>query len=610
MPIVGTAGHVDHGKSTLIQALTGRDPDRWAEEKERGLTIDLGFAWTELAPGTTVGFVDVPGHQRFMKNMLAGVGALDVALFVVAADEGWMPQTEEHLSVLDLLDVTHGVIALTRTDLVDADTVELAELEVDDRIRDTSLEGWPVVPVSPVTGSGMEVLRAALVGALDAAGTPADAGRPRLWVDRAFIVSGAGVVVTGTLTGGAMHRGDRLALFPGSLPTRVRGLQSHEIDIEQAAPGTRTAVNLSGLERRQITRGALLASAGQMRTTRHFLADVRTVRSFEGRLTEKGAFHLHVGSGAWPVRLRTLGGEAIERRGPALFTVDDDLPLVMGDRFVLRDVGRRAVTAGGQVLDPAPAGRMQRVSAAAVSLQAALEGTPDDRAQALLEARGTVSLRDLEVDSCGGTPSEGLLSPKSAASVAEAEKLAAALEQRLREYQSANPLRPGAPKASLVTGLGIAADLLEALVAGADRIGDDGATLHTVDFSVGLGAHEEAVWADAKAELRRSGLAVPRTSQLGLDDELLHALVRDGRLILISDEVGYLPEQLDEILERLATLEDGFTVAEFRDSLQVSRRQAVPMLEWLDANAWTTRYGDVRSVRKQPGPGGTDARPR
>ena len=266
MPIVGTAGHVDHGKSTLIQALTGRDPDRWAEEKERGLTIDLGFAWTELAPGTTVGFVDVPGHQRFMKNMLAGVGALDVALFVVAADEGWMPQTEEHLSVLDLLDVTHGVIALTRTDLVDADTVELAELEVDDRIRDTSLEGWPVVPVSPVTGSGMEVLRAALVGALDAAGTPADAGRPRLWVDRAFIVSGAGVVVTGTLTGGAMHRGDRLALFPGSLPTRVRGLQSHEIDIEQAAPGTRTAVNLSGLERRQITRGCL---AGVSRSDAH-----------------------------------------------------------------------------------------------------------------------------------------------------------------------------------------------------------------------------------------------------------------------------------------------------------------------------------------------------
>ena len=609
MPIIGTAGHVDHGKSTLIHALTGRDPDRWAEEKERGLTIDLGFAWTELAPGRTVGFVDVPGHERFMKNMLAGVGALDVALFVVAADEGWMPQSEEHLSVLDLLDVTHGVIALTRTDLVDADTLELAELEVDERTRGTSLNGWPIVPVSPVTGAGMDELRTALTEALDAAGVPADIGRPRLWVDRAFLVSGAGVVVTGTLTGGSVNRSDRLALFPGSLSTRVRGLQSHEIDIDRAEPGTRTAINLSGVERRLITRGALLASPGQMRTTRHFLANVRTVRSFGEGLTAKGALHLHVGSGAWPVRLLPVSGEVIENRGQALLTVDADLPLVMGDRFILRDVGRRAVTAGGQVLEPAPTGRLNRIAAAVAPLEATLRGTPDDRAQALLEARGTAALSDLEVDSGGGTPSEGLLSETSAASSAEAEKLAAALEARLRDYQTGNPLRPGAPKASLATGLGIAVDMLDALVAAADQIADNGATLRTLDFSVGLGAEDEAAWAAAEAKLRSSGLAVPRASRLGLDDELLYALVRSGRLVQISDEVFYLRDQLDEILERLTVLEDGFTVADFRDLLDVSRRQAVPLLEWLDANGWTSRHGDLRSVRKQPGPGGIGARP-
>ena len=263
MPIIATAGHVDHGKSTLVEALTGRDPDRWAEEKERGLTIDLGFAWSELATGAMVGFVDVPGHERFMKNMLAGVGAIDVALFVVAADEGWMPQSEEHLSVLDLLGVRHGVIALTRTDLVDADTVEIAELEVGDQVQGTSLAEWPIVPVSPVTGFGLDAVRSALVSQLESAGPPTNVGRPRMWVDRSFVIAGAGVVVTGTLTNGPLRRGDKLTLFPGNRPVRVRGLQSHEAEVDTAEPGTRTAINLSGVDRDLVARGALLTGAGR-----------------------------------------------------------------------------------------------------------------------------------------------------------------------------------------------------------------------------------------------------------------------------------------------------------------------------------------------------------
>ena len=214
MPIIGTAGHVDHGKSTLVQVLTGKDPDRWAEEKERGLTIDLGFAWTQLGD-QAVGFVDVPGHERFIKNMLAGVGGLDVALFVVAADEGWMPQSEEHLAVLDLLDVAHGVVALTRIDLADPDLVELSLLDIEEHVEGTVAESWPILEVSAVSGEGLDELIASLGAVLAAAGPPPDTGRPRMWVDRAFGIAGAGVVVTGTLTGGAISVGDRLQCYPG-----------------------------------------------------------------------------------------------------------------------------------------------------------------------------------------------------------------------------------------------------------------------------------------------------------------------------------------------------------------------------------------------------------
>ena len=600
MPIVGTAGHVDHGKSTLVQALTGRDPDRWDEEKQRGLTIDLGFAWTELRPGLTAGFVDVPGHERFMKNMLAGVGALDVALFVIAADELWMPQTEEHLSVLDLLDVRHGVIALTRADLVDDDTLELGQLEIPDRVEGTTLEGWPIVIVSAVTGAGLEELRSALGGALDRAGPPLDEARPRLWVDRSFVITGAGVVVTGTLTGGKVRRGETLQLFPGGHSVRVRGLQSHEREVDVAEPGSRTALNLAGIERREIERGALVAAAGQARDTGEFLADVRTVRGFDEDLTARGAFHLHVGSGVWPMRLRPVSADSIAGTGTALITPDRPIPVRMGDRFIVREVGRRAVVAGGWILDAAPRGRLAQVASTVAGLRSALEQTPDGRAEALLEARGIAVLQDLEIDSGGGTPSHGVFAGGSAATEATATALAEAVEETARSYQKANPLRAGAPKATLSTGLQLSSGMLEALLEINDVLVDEGATVRTTDFSGALSVGDAAAWEQAKG-LLEADLAVPRASLLGLEQELLHALARTGDLVRVSDDLVYLPAQLDVVVEALPNLGDEFTVAEFRDALSVSRRHAVPLLEWLDAGGWTVRRGDVRSVRKQPG---------
>ena len=600
MPIVGTAGHVDHGKSTLVQALTGRDPDRWAEEKERGLTIDLGFAWTELASGHTVGFVDVPGHERFMKNMLAGVGALDVALFVVAADEGWMPQTEEHLSVLDLLDVRHGVIALSRADLADADTLELAELEITEQTERTAMAAWPVIPVSPVTGLGMDELRSALVAALEAAGPPDDLGAPRLWVDRSFVISGAGVVVTGTLTGGSLTRGDQLVIYPAETDVRVRGLQSHERDTDIAVPGTRTAVNLAGIDRSGATRGDLLARPDSVSATKRVLVELRTVRSLTEPLTSKGAFHLHLGSGTWPARLRPVGDAEIHESGWALVDLESDLPVTMGDRFILREVGKRAVVAGGRIIDPRPTGRLGDLAASAPALGSVLDDAPAERAQALLEARGFAALADLARDSGGGVPTRALVSAEHAITEKRATSLMAEAADVVRTYQRDNPLRDGAPKASLATSLRISPELFDLLLANSDQLVDDGATVRTADFTARFGEREESAWADARHVLAGS-LAVPRAGELELDAELLHALVRSGRLVRVSDDLVYLPEQVDAIVAGLARLEDGFTVAMFRDEFELTRRQAVPLLEWLDAAGYTRRRGDTREVRKRPG---------
>ncbi|HZU78032.1 MAG TPA: selenocysteine-specific translation elongation factor, partial [Dehalococcoidia bacterium] len=273
MYVLGTAGHVDHGKSTLVEALTGIDPDRLREEKERGMTIDLGFAWLTLPNGGEVSIVDVPGHERFIKNMLAGVGGIDLALLVVAADEGVMPQTREHLAILDLLGIHSGVVALTKADLVEQDWLELVQADVEETLAGTTLQGAPIVPCSAMTGQGLPELLAAIEAAL--AGTPAkrDIGRPRLPIDRAFTIAGFGTVVTGTLIDGSLRVGQELVVEPGRLRTRARGLQSHRQKVESLPPGTRAAVNVAGLATEELRRGMVLTTPGWLEPT--IAVDVR-----------------------------------------------------------------------------------------------------------------------------------------------------------------------------------------------------------------------------------------------------------------------------------------------------------------------------------------------
>ena len=293
MPIVGTAGHVDHGKSTLVEALTGQDPDRWAEEKERGLTIDLGFAWTEI-DGVEIGFVDVPGHERFIKNMLAGVVGVDCALLVVAADSGWMPQTEEHVRVLDLIGAPSGVIAVTRTDLVDDDTVELAMLEILEEVTGTGLEGWPIVPVSAITGTGIDALRSSLVAAVGGA-EESEAAPFRMWADRVFSIHGSGVIATGTVQQGSLSVGMDVELQPLGVVSRVRGLHHHDAETDTVRSGQRAAVNLGGVEISEIGRGTLLARPGTSDSTNRMLVTAHPSRGF-GEIPDRGAFHVHTGT--------------------------------------------------------------------------------------------------------------------------------------------------------------------------------------------------------------------------------------------------------------------------------------------------------------------------
>jgi selenocysteine-specific elongation factor len=584
LPVVGTAGHVDHGKSTLIEALSGRDPDRWAEEKQRGLTIDLGFAWTTLDDDVEVSFVDVPGHERYLKNMLAGIEAIDVALFVVAADEGWMPQSEEHLAVLDLLSIDRAVVALTKVDTVDDDMVELATLEIEDRLIGTSLEGSQIIPVAAPAGTGLNQLRAALSSLIDS--SESDLGRPRLWIDRSFSISGAGTVVTGTLLDGSIGVGDRLEVLPEGLTVRVRGLQSHEKAHERVGPTRRLAVNLSGIEVSQAPRGSMLGAPGQWRLTQRFSARFRSAR-YVDELPDRGAYQIHIGSGA--------------HRGEVLRVEDDvavihlatPLPLRVGDRFIIRDTGRRLVVAGGRVLDPSPGPLMQAIRHGA-EIDPSLDG--DQVADTLIGLRGVDTLETLSAQTGGGQPGNVIVIGSTAMTNNVFDDLVARSIETVREEHRTHPLRPGLPIATLAETLAVEADVVEVVIERAPGLEKRGPHVAFVEHTPEVGAEEEAAWIKARESLG-AGLAVPRASDLGLTQELLHLLVRTQRLVQVAPDLVLLPDQVETMVETMRALPDGFTVAEFRDATGLSRKYAVPFLEWADKEGLTVRRGDIRHIK-------------
>ncbi len=591
MPVVGTGGHVDHGKSTLVQALTGRDPDRWKEEKERGLTIDLGFAWTTLG-NQEVSFVDVPGHERFIKNMLAGSGGFDVALLVVAADEGWMPQSEEHLAGLDLLDIRNGVVALTKIDRADPDLIELSMLEVEERLEGTSLEGSPIIPVSALTGEGLDRLCSSLAEKVAAANRYDDTVT-RLWIDRVFPIAGAGTVVTGTLVGGTLRVGEEVEILPDAGKGRIRSLQAHETERNQIGTGTRTAVGVAGPDRDRIARGSMLGRPGEWLTGRRRLVVYRTARYVKRPLSGRGAYQLHLGSGAWPVRL-VPAGEVEDQKVGVLIT-DHPLPVKMGDRFILRDVGRRLIVAGGQILDPAAPSRTAEANRAAKALIPALNLRPDRQATALLEWRGAERPSVLSAHSGGGIPEKAVGSAEWILSRSYAQRLIHLAQQVVADFHRENHLRPGMPKASLSSQLGIGLETLAAVLSLTDRLRARGSVVAQVGFGPRLHPSEESEWERIRTVLESTYPTVPKLQEIGAEAELVHALAREGRLIRISEDFVYLPLQVEALLDRLRELSDGFTVADFRDATGLTRKYAVPFLEWTDRQGITTRHQNERT---------------
>ena len=358
MRVIATAGHVDHGKSSLVQALTGTDPDRLVEEKQRGLTIDLGFAHTVIED-EAISFVDVPGHVRFLRNMLAGVGGVDACLFVIAATEGWKPQSEEHLRILELLGVTDGVVALTKVDLLaDEELVELATLELAERVAGSFLAGAPIVPVAAPSGAGLDQLAAELAALARRTPAAADRGRPRLWVDRVFAAKGSGTVVTGTLTGGSLATDGRVVVEPARFPARIRAIQTLGETVARIGPGHRVALNLVGVDHHAVTRGDAVVEPGAWWSTERFDAALTVLPSLTHDVSRRGAYLAYVGSGEHPVRVRVLGAASLppgatgsvrlhlQRRTP--------LPLLPGDRYILRESGRDETVGGGEILDVAP----------------------------------------------------------------------------------------------------------------------------------------------------------------------------------------------------------------------------------------------------------------
>lgn len=563
MTVLATAGHVDHGKSSLVLALTGTDPDRFEEEKRRGLTIDLGFAHTTLPSGAEVSFVDVPGHVRFLRNMLAGAGGVTGCVFVVAATEGWKPQSEEHLRILELLGITSGIVALTKTDLVDVDLRELAAMDVADHVEGTFLANASVIPVSTTTGAGIAELRAALDGLIAHGGRLADRDRPRLWIDRVFAAKGSGTVVTGTLTGGSLAVDQQVVTEPGGRAARVRALQTAGRPVDTIGPGNRVAVNLSGVDHRDLGRGHAVVEPSRWRLTDRFDATLHVLGSLQHDISRRGAYVAYIGSGEHAVKLRVLGTETLTpgSDGAVRLFLPETLPLLPGDRFVLRESGRDETVGGGEILDIAPVLRASRAR-------------PDRSIERLVRERGWVTAA--EVEELTGERVESMVG-EWLTTDDELATMRTALIDRVSDAGA--------------SGLDIATfDERERAVL---------ATLDHVQIDAGMVRPADAVdpYADHPylAEALAGGFAPPQPD--GIDRVELRELVRRGRVV-VRDGIHFHADTIDSAAlvaaRLLAKSPTGFTVAEFRDATGASRKFALPLVAELDARGVTRRREDLR----------------
>lgn len=616
--IVGTAGHIDHGKTALVRALTGIETDRLAEEKRRGISIDLGFAHLELNGAVRFGFVDVPGHERFVKNMLAGAGGIDAVLLVVAADESIMPQTREHFAICRLLGVRAGIVVLTKADLVEPDIVDLVRLEVEEFVAGSFLEGSPVVAVSAATGGGMDALREALARLARDVTVKSAEGYLRLPVDRSFAMRGFGTVATGTLVAGSVRVEQEVEVQPGGRRLRVRGVQVHGQAAEQAIAGQRTALNLAGADTSDLGRGMTIIEPGRFEATTVVDCEFDLLDSAKP-LKHRAPVHFHAWTAETEAEVRVLSGDAARpgTRTLVRFVLRDPVMLLPGDRFIVRMFSPVVTIGGGRVLDIAPPARQKRASAVA-RLETLSRASSEVRIALLVRESGHgLSLADLirrtglaenEINACVGN--ELMLLPEPLNWFVDSAWLqtrARAIENRVAEFHRVHPLLAGMAKEEVRSRemTGSPAFLLDVVLAQSRALAVDGDLLRLATHKVRFERDEEAALAGIERAFAEAGLNAPSTAEVlsrcGVEPargrSLLQILLRRGKLIRVSEDLVFHSGAIAGLREIVAARRgERFTVTAFKEWTGVSRKFAIPLLEYLDREKVTRREGDSRAV--------------
>jgi len=621
MRVIGTAGHVDHGKSTLVAALTGTHPDRLKEEQEREMTIDLGFAWLTLPDGEEIGIVDVPGHRDFIENMLAGIGGIDAALLVIAADEGIMPQTREHLAILDLLQIQAGVVVLTKIDLVDDPAwLDLVEGDIRNVLRGTVLQDAPIQRVSARTRAGFPELLQTLSLVLQNVPARPDPGRPRLPVDRVFSIAGFGTVVTGTLSDGKLTAGEEVEILPSGLRGRIRGLQTHKKKEETAVPGSRTAVNISGLDVEQIQRGEVVTHPGQYRVTQRLDLNFRLLPNVSASLRHHTEVKLFIGTSETIADVRLLGAETLNPGETGWLQLELRTPVVAvrGDRYILRRPSPGETLGGGTVVDPQPRTRHKRFDKAVLrALGALAQGSPVEVLLQAALALGPAPVKDVIARSRLEGPAaelalqelvdtrQGLLLDDLVIAAPQWSLLKETMATALSVYHQAYPLRRGMPREELKSRLKLAPRLFNLVLPkmaaeGVLTEGPKWAALpgHIVRFS----PFQQVKVDKLMALFAATPYAPPsvKECQAEVGEDILSALREFGDLVAVSDEVVFRKKDYEIMVEKICqTLQQKgqISLAEGRDLLNTSRKYVQALLEHLDAIGVTVRVGDFRRLR-------------
>ncbi len=631
MRVIGTAGHVDHGKSTLIAALTGTHPDRLKEEQAREMTIDLGFGWLTLPNGEEIGIVDVPGHRDFIENMLAGVGGIDAALLVIAADEGVMPQTREHLAILDLLEIPTGLIVLTKTDLApDADWLNLIEADIRSAVAGTLLHDAPIVRVSAKTRDGLDALLVHLQRLLEKKPARPDLHRPRLPIDRVFTMSGFGTVVTGTLSDGSLSVGDEVEILPSGRTGRIRGLQTHKKKEETAVPGSRTAVNLSGINVEEIRRGDVLVHPRQYSPTRRLDAHFRLLKDASSPLLHGQEVKFFIGATETIGIVRLLGVEELPPGGEGWIQLELRCPVVAvrGDHYILRRPSPGETLGGGVVVDPAPTGRHKRFDEAVIqSLQALMRGSPADilfesalalhiaplkdilHHSRLESAQAEAALNELLAEHRLIVLEDGNPAPRSDLLAAAQPRWQALRHQTLslvEAYHRDFPLRRGIPREELKSKLKLPPRVFQAVMkklASENLLVEHASLVAKPGREIRFNEQEQAKVQSLMRKFAANRFNPPgvRECQADIGEEVFHALVERGDLVTVSADIVFRKEEYEwmrEEIRRLIEEKGRITLAEVRDLFQTSRKYAQALLEHLDAIGLTVRDGDFRKLKK------------